>query len=127
MKRKGIIVKLALMVGVIGLVVSGCSTLSVSIPRGMYVSTGDYSEGVRTVGIMQAKTSVIAPLAIVDINKVHERLYKKIIEKADSSGYDGLTNLQIYWKPSPWSYLTIFVATVVLDFYVEGVVIDERL
>ncbi|NOY08981.1 MAG: hypothetical protein GXP33_09080 [Spirochaetes bacterium] len=106
------------------LLLSGCSTLAVKFPKGMFVSTGDYVKGVRTIGILQENKTVIAPLFLIDINKVHEELFKKLIAKADSIGAEGVTNITFSWKPSPFSYLSLPFFTIVLDFYIEGVAID---
>ncbi|MGA2761892.1 MAG: hypothetical protein ABSG17_00865 [Spirochaetia bacterium] len=35
------------------LALTGCTTLDVKAPPGMFVSTGDYVNGVRTMGIIQ--------------------------------------------------------------------------
>ena len=104
---------------------TGCSTLSVQAPPGMFVSTGDYVPGIRTMGIIQEKTRVWAPLFMIDVNQVHERLYKQLIDKAEAVGADGVTNIRFSWKPSPISYFTIVFLTPVLDFYVEAVAIED--
>jgi len=106
------------------LMLSGCSTLAVKVPRGMFVSTGDYVKGIRTLGIIQEQKTIIAPLFLVDINKVHEELFKKLIDKADGIGADGVSNIAFSWKPSPFSYFLLPLLTPVLDFYIEGVAID---
>ena len=106
------------------LMLSGCSTLAVKVPRGMFVSTGDYVKGVRTLGIIQEQKTIIAPLFLMDINKVHQELFKRLIDKADNIGADGVSNIAFSWKPSPFSYLSLPLLTLVLDFYIEGVAID---
>ena len=125
MRRFGIVcVAVALLL--VLLAASGCSTLAVTAPRDMFVSTGDYVPGIRTLGIVQEKKTVFAPLFIVDVNKVHQRLYEELIESARSSGATGVTNIRFSWKPSPLTYPALFIASGVLDFYVEGVAIVEE-
>ncbi len=108
-------------------VLSGCSTLSVKIPDGMYMSMGDYVEGVRTEGIIQVHTSAWTPFFVLyDASKVREGLYKQLLAKADGMvGVDGITDVTFYSKPSPWSVLMPFTFGVGIwvDHYAEGVVI----
>ena len=104
---------------------SGCETLAVQAPRNMFVSTGDYVPDIRTLGILQEKISIFAPLLIVNVNKVHQQLYEALIDKAQKIGADGVTNISFSWKPSPISYLSIFILTPVLDFYIEAVAIQK--
>jgi len=108
-------------------VLSGCSTLSVKIPDGMYMSMGDYVEGVRTEGIIQVHTSAWTPFIVLyDASKVREGLYKQLLAKADGMvGVDGITDVTFYSKPSPWSVLMPFTFGVGIwvDHYAEGVVI----
>jgi hypothetical protein len=110
---------------VLGLL-AGCSTLDVSIPGNMFLSNGDYVPGVRTMGIIQEKTSVFAPLFIVDTNKVNQTLYQKLIAKAQAAGADGVTNVHFNWAPSPLMGLTIFIASGWFDYYIEGVAIKKQ-
>ena len=107
-------------------ILGGCSSLSVRAPRGMFISTGDYVPGIQTLGIIQEKERVWAPLFIVDINKVHQKLYEKLIDKAQNLGADGVTNIKFSWKPAPLTYPALFILTGVFDFYIEGVAIKER-
>ena len=116
---------LVLLVVFVALAATGCSTLSVRIPAGMFVSTGDYVPGIRTIGIVQEHMRVWAPLFLLDVNKVHERLYKQLIEKAQEAGANGVTNISFYWKPAPITYVTILALTPVLDFYIEAVAIEK--
>ena len=105
--------------------ISGCETLSVRAPAGMFVSTGDFVEGVETLGILQEKETIIAPLFIVNVNKVHEKLYEQLITKAKRLGADGVTNIRFYWKPSILSALSIVILSPFVDFYIEGVAINH--
>ncbi|MBN2873878.1 MAG: hypothetical protein JXM71_02190 [Spirochaetales bacterium] len=104
-----------------------CSTLSVKIPQDMYVSSGDYVEGVRTEGIIQVQTRAWTPFFVLyDASEVRESLYKKLLAKADSMvGVDGITNVSFYSKPSPLSVLLPFTfgVGIWIDYYAEGVVI----
>ena len=118
-------VAIAILILLLTLVLAGCSTLSVQAPPNMFVSTGDYVPGIRTMGIIQEKSTVWAPLFFVDVNKVHEQLYKALISKAQDAGANGVTDIKFSWKPSPLSYVTIWILTPVLDFYVEGVAIKK--
>ena len=104
---------------------AGCSTLSVEIPKGMYVSTGDYHEDVRTVGIIQESVTVFAPLFIYNMNTARTRLYKGLINKAERMGAEGITNVEVYWKLSPFSVFTLLLLSPIITFYAEGVVIDK--
>ncbi len=105
---------------------TGCSTLAVKAPAGMFVSTGDYVEGIKTLGVIQAHKTVFAPLFIFDINKVQQRLYEDLIEQAMELGADGVTNMQFSWKLSPTTYLSMFVISGVFDFYIEGIAIVDK-
>lgn len=109
---------------------SGCSTLSVRIPEDMYVSMGDYVEGVRTEGIIQVHTQAWTPFFVLyDASKVREGLYKQLLAKADGMvGVDGITNVSFYSKPSPWSVLMPFTLGIGIwvDYYAEGVVITLK-
>jgi hypothetical protein len=105
---------------------AGCSTLDVPIPGSMFLSNGDYVPGVRTMGIIQEKTSVFAPLFIVDTNKVNQTLYQKLIAKAQAVGADGVTNVHFTWAPSPLMGLTVFIASGWFDYYIEGVAIKKQ-
>ena len=123
MKKKA--TALVFMVLIVLFVFSSCSSLSVRAPRGMYLSTGDYVQGIRTMGIIQEKKTVFAPLFLIDVNKVHQDLYEKLIVQAEKAGADGVTNITFTWKPSPFTYLSLFVVSGVIDFYIEGVAIKE--
>jgi hypothetical protein len=107
-----------------------CSTLSVRVPKGMYVSSGDYVEGVRTEGIIQAHTQAWTPFFVLyDPSKIREGLYKQLLSKADAMvGVDGITNISFYSKPSPWSILlpVTFGLGIWVDYYAEGVVITKE-
>lgn len=109
---------------------SGCSTLSVRVPDGMYVSMGDYVEGVKTEGIIQVHTRAWTPFFVLyDASKIREGLYKQLLAKADGMvGVDGITNVTFYSKPSPWSVLLPFTFGVGIwvDYYAEGVVITLK-
>jgi len=107
------------------LALSGCATLSVQAPPGMFVSTGDYVPGIRTMGIIQESKTVIAFLFVFDLNSVYQDLYNQLIQKGQAVGADGITNIRFTWKPSPWTYLTLPIATGVFDFYIEGVAIKK--
>ncbi len=103
----------------------GCATLEVTTPPGMFLSTGDYVPGIRTMGIIQASTTIFAPLFIIDTNKVNQGLYEALIRKAQAVGADGVTGIRFSWKPSPLTYATLAVVSGVFDFYVEGVAIKK--
>ncbi len=109
---------------------AGCSSLSVRFPEGMYVSTGDYVEGVRTEGIVQVHVQTWTPFFVLyDENKVREGLYKQLLAKADAMvGVDGITNITFYSKPSPLSVLMPFTLGlgIWVDHYAEGVVITLK-
>jgi hypothetical protein len=116
--------RFALVAAIIGAaLLAGCSTLAVKAPNGMFLSTGDYVPNVQTLGIVQAETTVFEPLFMVDINKVHQQLYDQLIQKARDAGANGLTDVNFTWHLSPFSYLSIFIASGVIDFYIEGVAI----
>lgn len=106
---------------------AGCSSLSVRIPDGMFVSSGDYVAGVRTEGIVQVHRQAWTPFFVLyDASKVREALYKELLFKVDSMvGVDGITNVSFYSKPSPLSVLAPFTLGVGIwvDHYAEGVVI----
>jgi hypothetical protein len=108
------------------LALCGCATLQVTAPPGLFVSTGDYVPGIRTMGIIQESTTVFAPLFIIDVNKVNQGLYEALIKKAQAAGADGVTNIRFSWKPSPLTYLTFYIVSGVFDFYIEGVAIKRQ-
>jgi hypothetical protein len=105
------------------LLLAGCATLDVTAPPGMFVSTGDFVPGVKTLGIIQEQTTVFAPLFLMDINRVNQGLYDALIKKAQAVGANGLTNIRFSWKPSPLTWLTFYIVSGVFDFYIEGVAI----
>jgi len=108
------------------LLLAGCSSLAVKAPSGMFLSTGSYVPGVKTLGIVQARKTVIAPLFFfVDLNKIHQQLYHELIAKATAAGADGLTNITFTWSVSPYTYLSVFLASGVFDYYIEGVAIKK--
>jgi hypothetical protein len=105
---------------------TGCSTLNVKTPDGMFLSTGDYVPGVKTLGVIQESTTVFAPLFIFDINGIYQGLYERLIDRVKAAGADGLTNVHFYWKPSPLTYLSLAIASGVFDFYAEGIAIKKQ-
>ena len=104
---------------------AGCATLEVPAPPGMFLSTGDYVPGIRTLGIIQESTTVFAPLFIINTNKVNQILYEALIRKAQAAGADGVTSIRFSWKPSPLMYFTLFIASGFFDYYIEGVAIKK--
>jgi hypothetical protein len=108
------------------LLLAGCQTLDVTVPANLYVSTGDYVAGIRTLGVIQEKMSVFAPLFLVDRNKVTQVLYQRIIAKAQAVGADGVTDLRFTWVPSPFMALTVIIASGWFDYYVEGIAIKKQ-
>lgn len=107
------------------LALAGCSTLNVNTPDGMFLSTGDYVAGVKTLGVIQESSTVFAPLFIYDINKINQKLYERLIQRVKDAGADGITNVHFYSKLSPLSYLSVFILPV-FDFYVEGIAIKKQ-
>ncbi len=105
---------------------AGCSTLDVKVPGNMFLSTGDYVPGIRTMGVIQEKTSVFAPLFLIDINKVNQGLYQKLIDKVQAVGADGVTDVRFSWAPSPFMGLSVFILSGWFDFYVEGIAIKRQ-
>jgi len=118
---------LALLATTFVVLISSCSTLSVKIPDDMYLSMGDYVEGVTTEGIIQVHKSVWTPFIVLyDASQVREDLYEQLIAKADDMiGVEGITNISFYSKPSVFSVLApiTFGAGIWMDYYAEGVVI----
>ena len=108
------------------LFLAGCSTLDVKVPSGMFFSTGDYVPGIRTLGVIQESTTVFAPLFLIDVNKVNQGLYERLIQRVQALGADGVTDVRFSWKPSPFTYLTLAIASGVFDFYVEGIAIKKQ-
>jgi len=108
------------------LALAGCSTLNVNTPDGMFLSTGDYVTGVKTIGVIQESTTVIAPLFIFDLNKINQKLYERLIQRVKDAGADGIMDVRFYSKPSPFTWLSIFVASGVFDFYAEGIAIKKQ-
>jgi hypothetical protein len=105
---------------------AGCSTLNVTTPNGMFLSTGDYVSGVKTLGVIQESKTVFAPLFIFDLNGIDQDLYERLIDRVKAAGADGITNVRFYWKPSPLTYLTLAIASGVFDFYAEGIAIKKE-
>ena len=108
------------------LTLAGCSTLDVKTPDGMFLSTGDYVSGIKTLGVIQEKTTVFAPLFIFDLNSINQGLYERLIDRVKGAGADGITNVRFYWKPSPLTYFTLFIVSGVFDFYAEGIAIKKE-
>lgn len=108
------------------LTLAGCSTLNVKTPDGMFLSTGDYVPGIKTLGVIQESTTVFAPLLIFDLNKINQGLYERLIDRVKAAGADGLTNVRFHWKPSPLTYLTLAIASGVFEFYAEGIAIKKE-
>ncbi len=117
--------RLGLIIIAAALALSGCSTLAVKAPRGMFLSTGDYVPGIQTLGIVQAKKTVFAPLFVVDVNKIHQQLYKELIAQARGAGANGLTDVKFTWRVSPLTYASVLIASAVFDYYIEGVAIKK--
>ncbi len=124
MKRFAVRAGLLTCVAVI-LLLAGCSTLDVKGPDGMFLSTGDYVPGIKTLGVIQESTTIFAPLFLFDINSVSQGLYQALIKRVQDAGADGVTDVHFTWKPSPFTYLTAFIASGVFDFYVEGIAIKK--
>jgi hypothetical protein len=108
------------------LTMAGCSTLNVTTPDGMFLSTGDYVPGVKTLGVIQESTTVFAPLFIFDISSINQGLYERLIDRVKAAGADGVTNVHFYWKPSPLTYLSLAIVSGVFDFYAEGIAIKKQ-
>jgi hypothetical protein len=113
------------------LALAGCSTmLSVKAPEQMFISTGDYVEGVKTEGIIQVHQLTWTPLLVLyDASKVRESLYKQLLDKAKGrGGIDGITNISFYQKPSVYSLLAPVTLGlgIWVDNYAEGVVISTK-
>ena len=122
--------KRSLALGAVGaallLVLAGCSTLNVTTPEGMFMSTGDYVPGIRTLGVIQESTTVIAPLLIFDVNQINQQLYQRLIQRVKDAGADGIMDVRFYSKVSSFTLLSAFVLTGVLDFYAEGIAIKKQ-
>jgi hypothetical protein len=108
------------------LLLAGCSTLNVKTPDGMFLSTGDYVSGVKTLGVIQESTTIFAPLFIFDLNGINQGLYERLIDRVKAAGADGITNVRFYWKPSPLTYLSLAIASGVFEFYAEGIAIKKQ-
>jgi len=126
MKKRFALTAGAAAVALLLLTLAGCSTLNVKTPDGMFLSTGDYVSGVKTLGVIQESTTVFAPLFIFDINSVNQGLYQRLIERVKSAGADGVMDVRFFWKPSPLTYLSLAIASGVFDFYVEGIAIKKE-
>ncbi len=126
MKRRVLRIAGAAAVAAVLVLLAGCSTLDVKFPGNLFISTGDYVPGVRTLGVIQEKTSVFAPLFLVDINKVNQGLYQKLVERAQAAGADGVTNVRFSWAPSPLMALSVVIVSGWFDFYVEGIAIKKQ-
>ena len=108
------------------MLLAGCSTLNVTTPDGMFLSTGDYVPGIRTLGVIQESTTVIAPLLIFDVNKINQTLYERLIQRVKDAGADGIMDVRFYSKVSTFTALSAFVLTGVLDFYAEGIAFKKQ-
>jgi len=108
------------------MLLAGCATLDVKVPEGMFLSTGDYVPGIRTLGVIQESKTIFAPLFLIDVNKVNQGLYEALIRRVKALGADGVTDIHFGWKPSPFTYFTLFIASGVFDFYVEGIAIKKQ-
>ena len=108
------------------LLLVGCSTLNVTTPPGMFLSTGDYVPGVKTLGVIQESTTVIAPLLIFDVNKINQELYERLIQRVKNAGADGIMDVRFSSKTSSFTLLSVFVLTGVFDFYAEGIAFKKE-
>ena len=64
---------------------SSCSTLSVSFPEDMYVSAGDYTEQIQTKGVVQVHKHQWTPFFVLyDLSEVREDLYKQLLKKVEN-------------------------------------------
>ena len=124
MKRR--IVLLGALTAAAVVTLAGCSTLNVKTPDGMFLSTGDYVNGVKTLGVIQESTTVFAPLFIFDLNQINQGLYERLIDRVKAAGADGVMDVRFYWKPSPLTYLSLAIASGVFDFYAEGIAIKKQ-
>ena len=101
------------------LLLAGCSTLAVKTPESLsFVSTGDYTPGVKTVGVVQAKKTVWMPFYSYDYNKVKQELYEELLNKAKESGATGVTNINFFYNIYPITAWTVIL--VWTDCYIEG-------
>ncbi|HTO22452.1 MAG TPA: hypothetical protein VMF68_07505 [Spirochaetia bacterium] len=107
------------------LLLAGCSTLNVTTPDGMFLSTGDYVPGVKTLGVIQEKSTVVAPIFIYDLNKINQALYERLIQRVKDAGADGIMDVRFSSKLSPLSYLSVFIVPV-FDFYAEGIAFKKQ-
>jgi hypothetical protein len=91
---------------------------------------GDYTQGVRTQGIIQVHQTAWTPFIVLyDASKIREGLYKDLLAKANNlDGADGITNVTFYSKPSPLTVLAPFTfgVGIWMDYYAEGVVITTK-
>ncbi len=126
MKKRIVLAGGAAALAALVLLLAGCSTLNVKVPDGMFLSTGDYVSDVKTLGVIQESTTIFAPLFIFDINKVNQGLYERLIDRVKAAGADGVMDVRFSWKPSPFTYLTLIIASGVFDFYVEGIAIKKQ-
>ena len=126
MTRRIVLTSGCALVALIVFALAGCSTLNVNTPNGMFLSTGDYVAGVKTLGVIQESTTVFAPLFIFDLSSINQGLYERLIERVKAAKADGLTNVRFYWKPSPLTYLTLAIASGVFEFYAEGIAIKKE-
>jgi hypothetical protein len=108
------------------LLLAGCATLNVRVPDGIFMSTGDYVPGIKTLGVIQESRTIFAPLFLIDVNKVNQGLYEALIKRVQALGADGVTDVRFSWKPSPFTYFSLFILFGVLDFYVEGIAIKKQ-
>jgi hypothetical protein len=111
---------------VVSLLLAGCSTLNVTTPDGMFLSSGDYVSGVKTIGVIQESTTVFAPLLIFDLNKINQKLYERLIQRVKDAGADGIMDVRFSWKLSPLTWASAFILSGVFDFYAEGIAIKKQ-
>lgn len=105
----------------------GCATLSVKTPEGMgFISTGDYTPGVKTLGLASAKKTVWMPLFLFDLNGVRKELYEEVLTNAKAAGGYGVTNINFFFIPSPWTITTLWLFSPWVDFYMEGWVVVKE-
>jgi hypothetical protein len=64
------------------LLLAGCATLNVRVPDGIFMSTGDYVPGIKTLGVIQESRTIFAPLFLIDVNKVNQGLYEALIRNS---------------------------------------------
>lgn len=109
------------------ILVGSCSTLAVTFPPDFYMTwSDDYQPEMETLGVVQVKRTNIAFLSFMDRNRIQQGMYEELISKARGAGADGVLGVRTIYELSPWTAVTIFIASPTWDIFMEAIAIKKN-